>query len=83
MFKRDMLQLAANGLDFPVFAGQASKAGYMLSANYAVACLAKITDRFCGAKHIGLCLMLQTGRPSGSKETVVILHGIVCSKDLS
>ena len=41
MFKRDMLQLAANGLDFPVFAGQASKAGYMLSANYAVACLAK------------------------------------------
>jgi len=39
----------------------------MLSENYAVACLAKITGRSYGAKHIGLCLMLQTGRPSRAK----------------
>ena len=48
----------------------------MLSENHAVACLAKITGRSYGAKYLGLCLMLQTGRPSGARETLV-LHGIV------
>jgi len=38
-------------------------------------CLAKIIGRSYGAKYIGSCLMLQTGRPFGAKEKVVILHG--------
>lgn len=54
----------------------------MLSENYAIACLAKITGRSYGAKYLGLYLILQTGRPIGAKETVVILHGIVCLKRL-
>ena len=55
----------------------------MLSENNAIVCLAKITGRSYGAKSLGLRFMLQTGRPFGAKETVVILHGIVCPKGLS
>jgi len=40
----------------------------MLSENQAVACLAKITGRSYGAKYLGLCLVLQTGRSKGTKE---------------
>jgi len=43
----------------------------MLSENYVVACLLKITGRSYGAKYLGSCLMLQTGHPFGAKETVV------------
>jgi len=46
----------------------------MLSENQAVACLAKITGRSYGAKYLGFCLVLQTGRSKGTKEKQTTLQ---------